>query len=507
LRPDLTQVAFGLIVDDLQISNGSSTMVVEFFPLNAEELDIPMFFGNVQFDETTVLEGVRSDNSCRVNPCQHNGVCENTWNDYRCICTRGFKGKDCSDLEFCEIERCPNESVCKNLEDGSECVANATFDGKSPPLHYHQVVWPNSTKSISYDTLELTYRTRSWGTIFFAKLNEDYFAIFIYHNEVVVDWRIGKSTDHRRFRKDHFEGQWLTIYFEYKNSVLKGGFKDMVMDEAPNMRSVNFDIDGFTEMLKSGDVYVGGSDGVSYDYQSAINSSDMSGYVPVDTTTTASITSNSLEINDYPYDTLLYKVDQNKKTDLFKGCLGEIRIGGLLLPFFATNELSLKNQYFELDPESGPEIGCILCYPTDCFNQGTCISPNQTYKCNCIEGYAADDCSIDINECESNQCENNATCVDLVGKYECRCVPGYEGVYCEHDIDECLSDPCRHGGTCIDAIGTFKCDCPEGFAGKQCEAPILITCDNQPCREGATCKTGPSTIWYDQNLTRYIFCF
>jgi protein crumbs len=83
LRPDLTQVAFGLIVDDLQISNGSSTMVVEFFPLNAEELDIPMFFGNVQFDETTVLEGVRSDNSCRVNPCQHNGVCENTWNDYR----------------------------------------------------------------------------------------------------------------------------------------------------------------------------------------------------------------------------------------------------------------------------------------------------------------------------------------------------------------------------------------------------------------------------------------
>lgn len=44
-----------------------------------------------------------------------------------------------------------------------------------------------------------------------------------------------------------------------------------------------------------------------------------------------------------------------------------------------------------------------------------------------IIGYAADDCSIDINECENNECENGATCVDLVAKYECQCLLGYEG--------------------------------------------------------------------------------
>lgn len=323
LATPLSNIHFKGIIQDVQISNGSSVMVVEFFPLNAGELDIPMSFGDVKFDETSVLEGVRSDNSCRVNPCLHNGVCENTWNDYRCICTRGFKGKDCSDLEFCEIEKCPNESVCKNLEDGSECVANATFDGKTAPLKYHLVIWPNSTKSVSYDTLELTYRTRSWGTIFFAKYNDDYFTIFIYHNEVVVEWMINKVIDIRRFRKDYFEGQWLTIYFEFKNSILKGGFKDMVMDEAPNMKVANFDIDGFSQILTLGDIYVAGSDG-SFDYQNIINTSNvnMTGYIPYsDTTTTPSTTSNSVEETDYFSDVVLFKVDQNKTTDLFKVCV------------------------------------------------------------------------------------------------------------------------------------------------------------------------------------------
>ncbi|EEZ98818.2 protein crumbs [Tribolium castaneum] len=493
----LSNVHFKGIIQDVQISNGSSVMIVEFFPLNVKDLDIPKSFGEVRFDETSVLEGVRSDNSCRINPCLHNGVCENTWNDYRCICTRGFKGKDCSDLEFCEIERCPKESVCKNLEDGSECVANATFDGKTPPLKYRLVTWPNSTKIVSYDTLEVTYRTRSWGTIFFAKHENDFFAIFIYHNEVVVEWSINKMGDSKRFRKDYFEGQWLTIYFEYKNSILKGGFKDMVMDEAPNMKVANFDIEGFTRILTFGDIYVAGSDEVTLDYQNIINSSNdnMTGYIPYsDTTTTPSTTSNSVEENDFFSDVSLFKVDQNKSTDFFKGCINEIRIGGILLPFFPSNELFQKYHYFELYSENRPQIGCILCHPIDCYNQGVCANPLEFYKCNCPAGFAADDCSIDINECEKNECQNNATCIDLVAEYECKCEPGFEGEHCETDIDECASNPCRHGGTCNDAIGTFKCECPEGFAGKQCEAPILITCDNKPCKEGATCKTGPNEI-------------
>jgi protein crumbs len=58
-------------------------MVVELFPLKAEDLEIPPQFGTVSFDKTMVLEGVVSDNSCRDSPCEHGGTCFVTWNDFR----------------------------------------------------------------------------------------------------------------------------------------------------------------------------------------------------------------------------------------------------------------------------------------------------------------------------------------------------------------------------------------------------------------------------------------
>jgi hypothetical protein len=58
-------------------------MVVEFFPLEAADLEIPPPFGTVSFDKMMVLEGVVSDNSCRNNPCEHSGTCSVTWNDFR----------------------------------------------------------------------------------------------------------------------------------------------------------------------------------------------------------------------------------------------------------------------------------------------------------------------------------------------------------------------------------------------------------------------------------------
>lgn len=58
-------------------------MVTEFFPLKVDDLDVPASFGTVMFANDTVLEGVVSDDTCSSNPCQHNGTCEITWNDFR----------------------------------------------------------------------------------------------------------------------------------------------------------------------------------------------------------------------------------------------------------------------------------------------------------------------------------------------------------------------------------------------------------------------------------------
>lgn len=60
-------------------------MVVEFYPLEVKELTVPPAFGNVSFDETKVLAGEVSDDTCRSNPCIHDGICSVTWNDYTCV--------------------------------------------------------------------------------------------------------------------------------------------------------------------------------------------------------------------------------------------------------------------------------------------------------------------------------------------------------------------------------------------------------------------------------------
>lgn len=118
-----------------------------------------------------------------------------------------------------------------------------------------------------------------------------------------------------------------------------------------------------------------------------------------------------------------------------QGCLGEVRIGGLLLPYFTPDELYSDNSStqdsFEL---SAPwkrlydvESGCRLCFESECANGGHCAAPEESYVCNCSAGFEGDGCTVNVNECEQNKCENNATCIDAIANYTCQCHQGWEG--------------------------------------------------------------------------------
>ncbi|PNF36740.1 Protein crumbs [Cryptotermes secundus] len=502
-RSEITKppVNFKGIIQDVQISNGNRIMVVEFFPLGADDLEIPPPFGTVSFDKTMVLEGVVSDNSCRSNPCEHSGTCFVTWNDFSCECPRGYKGKMCQEMEFCQLQNCPLGSTCQNLDNGYECIANATFDGHNTSLSYSLHVTSNfSIKQL--DTISITYRSRTGGTMLYINSGTEFFSVSVYNDEVTVAWKFNVMPLGQvyRFRKDEPDGNWTTVLIRMDNNGIMGKFSFASEDTAQSFSASVFPLESWKKLVTSSKIILGGRAGVQDNiaFADGVSVSSKHSYVTFggegfDTLGTGA-NENRVDYTSLPTVTTS-ALPSALEGAFFKGCLGEVRIGGLLLPYFTPDQLYSDNSStqdsFEL---SAPrkrvydmESGCRLCFESECSNGGHCADPAESYVCNCSAGFEGDGCTANINECEQNRCENNATCIDGIANYTCHCQQGWEGWLCDVDIDECTSNPCQHGGTCINGLGKFECNCTDEYMGLYCENFKLITCDNSPCLNGSTC--------------------
>lgn len=348
-EPPPASAYFKGIIQDVQVSNGSYPMTVELFPLTELDVRVPTSLGEVRFDENSVLPGEVTDDLCRSSPCHH-GQCRNTWNDFTCVCPRGYKGKMCQDTQFCEIHHCPSRAVCQNLDDGYECISNTTFHGdEMDPLEYvfygsgdQQLLLGTSDQSIVATatpeptastpvrvTLEITYRAKVGGTMFYVKDGEFYFGVAVFENLVTVQWRLNEGLPvTQRFDQDGTAFGWEKIYMRLNNNKLEGGFRDWQNAIDPNP-SLSQDIDGakLQSLFGSGQsIYVGG------------------------------IPHNESKDEDQQV---------ASQGDRFKGCLGEIRVGGLLLPYFNHSEIYPEtfkaHAHFQLDGGE-PEEGCIVCF-------------------------------------------------------------------------------------------------------------------------------------------------
>ncbi len=183
---------------------------------------------------------------------------------------------------------------------------------------------------------------------------------------------------------------------------------------------------------------------------------------------------------------------RDSMADYFRGCLGELRIGGLLLPFYTEEELvnnSAANRF--VVEERGNDLiygECLLCYQHECQNGGTCFNPREQFECSCADGFAGPTCEVNIDECVNNSCVNGI-CVDWINRYSCACATGWVGEFCEQDLDECAAEPCQHGGICrqTDLPGNYTCACTPEYKGLNCEEVKVKTCRERPCLNEGTC--------------------
>ncbi|XP_034945316.1 protein crumbs isoform X2 [Chelonus insularis] len=487
MEPELMpQVNFKGIIQDVQISNGVDTMVVEFYPLKAKDIPPPISFGNVTMDREKVLAGVISDNVCDSNPCYHNGSCYVTWNDFWCQCPKGYTGKTCQEMEFCQLQDCPSGSKCQNLDGGYECIANATFDGISTSFTYvfNQIQQTNVTE-LYMNSIEITYRSNSGGTIMHIAryAGDEHFTISVYKDNITVEWKLDAlHQDVITFKKDDFDGSWTSIILQWNNNFLVCGHADS-FDETSSPSSSKFSFDLLYDLLNTGTVTLGGlTSGNLWDGSSsyAINEKGIHG--------------NSVEFMDQHQLTTPLPSHMMMSGDAFKGCLGEVRIGGMLLHYYTFDQVYgnanfTPTEYFALKTNTTHDsIGCRLCFENECKNNGHCQDQFNSYVCDCPPGYSEDDCSVDIDECESNNCQNNSTCIDGIANYTCECNKGWQGWLCDKDINECVpTSPCQHDGVCVNLPGSFRCECPDSFTGELCQHFRLITCKEHPCANGSTC--------------------
>ncbi|XP_074596985.1 cubilin-like, partial [Brevipalpus obovatus] len=74
-------------------------------------------------------------NECQPNPCKNGATCIDEFNDYQCLCTNGFDGRNCdNDVDECAVFAnselgCQNGGTCINLPGSYRCECPPNFYG------------------------------------------------------------------------------------------------------------------------------------------------------------------------------------------------------------------------------------------------------------------------------------------------------------------------------------------------------------------------------------------
>ncbi|NXW40570.1 CRUM1 protein, partial [Nyctiprogne leucopyga] len=400
---------------------------VEFFPV--ENYSLPQEL--IWTQNSNLVDGCISDDTCKSEPCQNGGRCIVTWNDFHCSCPANFTGKFCEERVWCESDPCPEATTCIDVQAGYVCLANATFNGDAA-IEFTS----NTSVTRTLSSLHVDFRTRDEDAVLLRAVEEvDSLQIAIKNSSLLVDIRSGNSIEGVSFlsQKSVTDGAWHTI-------------------------------------------------AVSMEEPSALSSRWL---VRLDGSVNVTLQGNAGNL-DFLKNNALVVLAEN-----FTGCLGQVKIGGIHLPFTAHLSYPQPEQ-FQQSSRSTIPLGCTgadVCASSPCLNAGTCEDLFNSFSCACSAGWGGLLCESNIDDCQSSPCVHG-DCVDAVADFQCECFRGFIGKKCDINVDDCVRHQCLNGATCIDGVYGYSCKCPPQYSGPRCEWPF----PPEQCGKNFTCLNGGKCI-------------
>ncbi|XP_019396553.1 PREDICTED: protein crumbs homolog 2 isoform X1 [Crocodylus porosus] len=405
---------------------------LELFAHQADNYSLPQeaYMGRT----TGLVQGCISDDTCKSKPCHNGGVCTVTWNDFSCSCPANFTGKTCEERVWCESDPCPKATACMDVPAGYVCLANATFYG-----HAATEFTTNASVTRTLSSVRLDFRTRDADAILLRATEAvGSLQIAIQNSSLLVEMSSGNSIEGASFRSQMpvTDGAWHTVSLTMEEPSALSSRWLVHLDN-----SMNATLQG-----RAGDL--------------------------------AFLRTNALIV----------------LAENFTGCLGEVTIGEIHLPFTAHLPYPQPEQFLQAGG-SAIQLGCTgadVCGSGPCLNAGTCEDLFDSFRCACSTGWAGPLCEANIDDCQASPCVHG-TCVDLVADFQCECAPGFMGKKCDVDVDDCGQHQCLHSGTCVDEVAGYSCKCLPQYSGPRCEWPFPPEqCGkNFTCLNGGKCTSGP----------------
>ncbi|XP_078349853.1 uncharacterized protein LOC144634690 [Oculina patagonica] len=393
--------------------------------------------------------GCKGMNVCRSLPCGDGGFCKDLWNKYECDCKPRYGGPDCALYGCSLVNLCPHNTTCLDVGQNYECIHPVTLNGSISSVKFNFT----SNVNVSMD-VSLRVRTRQSSTVLieiYSNSNRN-FKMELTNGRVKTSFALDGDSGFILSDDAVNDGQWHNVMFNITNNQ-----SHVTVDGSSTFNSSRPSNGDITSLLLSTPVVVGGS--------------------------------------------------------VFKGCLDNMRIGGLLLPFvdYYNSTLNVSHvtplkPHFNVNT-TGVPLGCHsddVCGPKPCV-RGICGDVWNQFTCACPVGWAGPVCNLTANmTCAHSPCVNgtcyNVTGVDMATNqsqvsdvgfdmFQCNCTPGFEGKRCEHTTKECIPNPCQHGANCTELHLNYTCTCARGYTGRNCEINI-DDCAANNCTNNSTCNDG-----------------